>query len=68
MERADDILATIGAYLMELGPHERAQQYSTWWGTSYTGDEIVARIMWTAGFADGQMRLLLDHAGGARKQ
>ena len=63
MERADDVLATIGAFLMELGPHDRAKQYPTWWGASYTGDEIVARLMWTMGYADGQMRLLLNHAG-----
>jgi hypothetical protein len=68
MERADDVFATIAAYLSELGPHERAALYPTWWGTSYTGDEIVARIMWTAGYADGQMRLLLEHTSANRKQ
>jgi hypothetical protein len=58
LERADDVLATISAQLAELGPTQRNRQYSTWWGESYSGDEIVARIIWTMGYADGQIRQL----------
>ena len=60
IERADDILATVSAQLAELRPTERSSEYDTWWGESYTGDEIVARLLWTLGYADGQIHLLVN--------
>lgn len=60
LERTDDVLATVAAHLVELGPSERIGQYRTWWGDSYNGNEIVARILWTMGYADGQIHLMLS--------
>lgn len=63
IERADDILATVAAQFSELGTSERSTLHATWWGASYTGDEIAARILWTLGYAEGQMHLLAETSG-----
>jgi hypothetical protein len=60
IERADDVFATLFAQLSELRPTERSTEYRTWWGATYTGDEIVARVLWTLGYVDGQIRLLVN--------
>lgn len=62
LERADEVIALIGAQLMELSPAARAKEYTTWWDAVYTGDEIVARLLWWLSYSDGQMHLLIRHA------
>jgi len=59
--RADETMALVGAQLAELSPAQRTQRYSTWWDATYTGDEIVARMMWWLSYCDGQMHLLMAH-------
>jgi len=61
LDRADDVLAAVGAHLMEFGAAERELTYRTWWHGSLTGDEIAARLLWTLGHADGQIRLLIGY-------
>lgn len=59
LERADEIIALINAQLLEMSPAMRARHYQTWWAASYSGDEIISRLMWRVAYFDGQMHLLL---------
>ena len=62
LERADEIMALVGAQLAELSPAARAEHYQTSWDATYTGDEVIARILWWLSFSDGQMHLVMAHS------
>jgi len=62
LERSDEIMALIGAQLAEINPAARSQEYRTWWDARYTGDEVIARILWRLSYCDGQMHLLIAHS------
>ncbi len=62
LARTDDIVALIGAQLSELPPAARSQTHTTWRGDVYTGDEIVARLMYLLSYCNGQINLLLSFA------
>jgi uncharacterized damage-inducible protein DinB len=62
LERADEVIALLSAQLMEFSQVMRAMNYDTWWDAVYTGDEIVARLMWHMAYTDGQMHCLIRHA------
>lgn len=68
LERADQIMAMLGAQVMELSPAARAQHYETWWDATYTGDEILARMLWSLSYSDGQMHLVISHSERAAEQ
>ncbi len=62
LERADEVMSLVGAQLAELGPAARMQHHRTWWDATYTGDEIIARILWYLSYSDGQMHLVISHS------
>lgn len=62
LDRADDILAAINAQLMEVGSAEQTAQYRTWWHGRLSATDVAARLFWTVGHADGQLRLLIAYA------
>ena len=62
LSRTDDLMAVIAAQFMELPATARSKDFETFKGASYTGDEIVARIIHIMSYSTGQMRLLINHA------